>query len=106
MVWLRASHDVHREDPRGTVTRFDFVHNTRTDVPILAGRIGLAGWAICMPLLLGMSHMGQSRPYCGVRPWHAKRPRRASVQSQIETNREALSCACGSRLSRLSDARG
>lgn len=42
MVWLRASHDVHREDPRGTVTRFDFVHNTRTDVPILAGRIGLA----------------------------------------------------------------
>jgi hypothetical protein len=37
---------------------------------------------------------------------HAKRPRRASVQSQIETNGEDLSCARGSRLSRLSDAWG
>src|ERR1700751_4391350 len=36
----------------------------------------------------------------------AKRPRRASVHSQIETNGEALSCARGSRLSGLSDARG
>jgi hypothetical protein len=35
---------------------------------------------------------------------HAKRLRRASVQSQIEANREALSCACGTRLSCLSDA--
>ena len=33
-----------------------------------------------------------------------KRPRRASMQSQIETNRETLPCACGSRLSRLPDA--
>ena len=30
----------------------------------------------------------------------------ASVHSQIETNGEVLSCACGSRLSRLSDAWG
>jgi hypothetical protein len=35
---------------------------------------------------------------------HAKRPRRASLQSQIKTNREAVSCACGTRLSRLPDA--
>ena len=35
---------------------------------------------------------------------HAKRPRRASLQSQIETNRQALSSACGTRLSRLSNA--
>jgi hypothetical protein len=35
---------------------------------------------------------------------HAKRPRRASLQSKIETNRQALSGAFGPRLSRLSDA--
>jgi hypothetical protein len=35
---------------------------------------------------------------------HAKRPRRASLQSQIETSGEAMSCACGPWLSRLSDA--
>ncbi len=34
----------------------------------------------------------------------AKRPRRASLQSKIKTDGEAVSCACGSRLSRLSDA--
>jgi len=35
---------------------------------------------------------------------HAKRPRRDSLQSQFETNRQALSSACGTRLSRLSNA--
>jgi len=35
---------------------------------------------------------------------HAKRPRRASLQSQIETNRQALSSACRTRLPRLSNA--
>ncbi|MEH2488773.1 hypothetical protein [Bradyrhizobium sp. AZCC 2230] len=35
---------------------------------------------------------------------HAKRPRRSSVQSQIETNRIILPRACGARLSCLSDA--
>jgi hypothetical protein len=37
---------------------------------------------------------------------HAKRPRRASLQSQIETDGQAVSCACGAGQSRLSDAWG
>jgi len=35
---------------------------------------------------------------------NAKRPRRASLQSQIKTDAQAVSCARGAQLSRLSDA--
>jgi hypothetical protein len=76
------------------------------------GGMALVSVRLCRLDIQALIHMGDAadrfrgdwRDGLSTRILWTKRPRRASLQSQIETDGEAVSCACGARLSRLSDA--